>query len=215
MDPIAETPQKHFLNRVTPFSKALALILFVALPLLTLYLGYQAGLKDNAFKHEVTPDNAVSARNQADTESEVSSGEFHVVEKEQYIVSIPKEYSFTSRREEDALIVDYYANGQGDEIVIVISPLSEEFVRIDSVRTLIQNPRDAQAQVAYGNQSTYDLADPTYRYEYANGRAVLVYAGGIVHEIIGGTQSKPILYNFTSANNPEYLEQVVRSFTVK
>jgi len=51
MEPITETPQKHFVNRVTPFSKALALILFVTLPLLTLYLGYKIGTDGN-----VSPD---------------------------------------------------------------------------------------------------------------------------------------------------------------
>lgn len=51
MEPNIETPQKHFVNRVTPFSKALALILFVTLPLLTLYLGYKIGTDDN-----VSPD---------------------------------------------------------------------------------------------------------------------------------------------------------------
>lgn len=215
METTSDTPQKHFANRVTPLSKALALILFVVLPILTLYVGYQAGIKHNVSDSEAVSEEISSTSNPISTETESPPEEFYVVEKEEYKVSIPKDYSFTNRREEDTLTVDYYANGQADEIVIVINPLSEEFVRIDSVRTLIQNPRDAQAQAAYGNQSTYDLADPSYRYEYVNDRAVLVYAGGIVHEIIGGTQSKPILYNFTSANHPEYLEKIVRSFTVK
>lgn len=46
MEPTSETQQKHFLNRVTPFSKALALALFIALPLLTLYGGYRVGVGD-------------------------------------------------------------------------------------------------------------------------------------------------------------------------
>lgn len=45
MEQDLETPQKHFVNRVTPLSKLLALMLFVALPILTLYLGYREGIQ--------------------------------------------------------------------------------------------------------------------------------------------------------------------------
>lgn len=38
-------PQKHFINRVTTFSKVLAVILFITLPVVTLYIGYQQGIK--------------------------------------------------------------------------------------------------------------------------------------------------------------------------
>jgi hypothetical protein len=46
MEPTTETPQKHFANKVTPVSKALALAFSIALPLLTLYVGYQAGMRN-------------------------------------------------------------------------------------------------------------------------------------------------------------------------
>lgn len=46
MEPEIQMPEKHFVNRVTPFSKTLALILFIGLPIFTLYFGYQAGIKN-------------------------------------------------------------------------------------------------------------------------------------------------------------------------
>lgn len=48
MEPISEVSQKHFVNRVTPFSKALALFLFVTLPVLTLYVGFRYGIDQRA-----------------------------------------------------------------------------------------------------------------------------------------------------------------------
>lgn len=48
MEPNTENPQKNFLNRATPFSKVLALVLFVVLPVLTLFAGYKYGHGDEA-----------------------------------------------------------------------------------------------------------------------------------------------------------------------
>lgn len=39
--------RKHLLNRITPFSKILALVLFVTLPVATLYIGYQKGVQNS------------------------------------------------------------------------------------------------------------------------------------------------------------------------
>lgn len=50
-------PQKHFINRVTTFSKVLAAIVFVALPIATLYLGYQKG----AASLPTSPENTLPA----------------------------------------------------------------------------------------------------------------------------------------------------------
>lgn len=52
MEPIPETPQKHFLNRVTKFSKILSLILFVTLPIVALYIGYKSGAEDTLSSQE-------------------------------------------------------------------------------------------------------------------------------------------------------------------
>lgn len=56
MEPNAQipVPEKHFINRVTPFSKALALILFIALPLITLYFGYHEGKKAGSVSQSET-----------------------------------------------------------------------------------------------------------------------------------------------------------------
>ena len=48
MEPTTETPQTHFVNRVTPLSKILALVLFIALPIATLYIGYEKGRSNMA-----------------------------------------------------------------------------------------------------------------------------------------------------------------------
>ena len=47
------THEKHFVNRATPLSKGLALVLFIMLPLLTLYIGYQAGIEGDIVPEQV------------------------------------------------------------------------------------------------------------------------------------------------------------------
>jgi len=39
-------PQKHFMNRVTTLSKVLAAVVFITLPIVTLWLGYQRGAQE-------------------------------------------------------------------------------------------------------------------------------------------------------------------------
>lgn len=56
-----ENPQKHFFNSVTPFSKTLALILFVTLPVLTLYIGYQKGSSEERSREVVIQKEATAS----------------------------------------------------------------------------------------------------------------------------------------------------------
>lgn len=73
-------PEKHFMNMVTPLSKTLALVLFVALPLVTLYIGYQAGLKTGILSGEMSgavqvipaTESKSSIRSYSDPETKIS-----------------------------------------------------------------------------------------------------------------------------------------------
>ena len=67
MEPTTETPQTHFVNRVTPLSKILALVLFVALPILTLYLGYKKGTETPSSSESVFTGERVNKGMQADS----------------------------------------------------------------------------------------------------------------------------------------------------
>lgn len=41
---VPEVPKKYFINRATTFSKVLTVILFITLPIVTLYIGYRIGM---------------------------------------------------------------------------------------------------------------------------------------------------------------------------
>lgn len=75
MEPTTETPQKLFVHRVTPFSKGLAVILFVALPILTLYIGYKTGVATGTSQELPTTDLPYgTSQTQQETESQVPPG---------------------------------------------------------------------------------------------------------------------------------------------
>lgn len=49
----AQVSEKHFINRVTQLSKILAAIVFITFPIITLYVGYQAGLKTGSLNTQM------------------------------------------------------------------------------------------------------------------------------------------------------------------
>lgn len=98
MEPTIETSHKHFVNRVTPLSKALALALFVALPLLTLYVGYQAGTRtvDPGIGAQVSDAKEMSTPVVEFEQRELSSNEVHLS------VSLPKDWVARSSSEAES-----------------------------------------------------------------------------------------------------------------
>lgn len=100
MESIVEAPQKHFLNRVTPFSKILAFILFVTLPIITLYIGYQRGTQNTASLQQSAMEGSESAMASSFPWAKVSEA---TKATDYYIVGS----SMSS--------VDYYPNGDANK----------------------------------------------------------------------------------------------------
>ena len=89
-----QVEQKHFINRVTPFSKTLAVVVFVALPILTLYIGYQKGSKvahplESASNHQV--EKTVESSNSRDG----FSGKLNILSVNTATGSVPLEVTFS------------------------------------------------------------------------------------------------------------------------
>lgn len=74
MEPTFEAPQKHFVNRVTPFSKGLALVLFVVFPVVALWVGYAVGANSTHSSNYQDDSSISTSVNLADDEPEATHG---------------------------------------------------------------------------------------------------------------------------------------------
>lgn len=98
MEPTNEVSQKHFVNRITPLSKTLAVIFFIFIPLITLYAGYKVGTKHNIVPSAVKSD--TTAVNEVNT---VTTSKTYINEELGFSVEIPAGWIVTYE--------DYYGSG--------------------------------------------------------------------------------------------------------
>lgn len=87
-------PQKHFINRATTFSKILAAVVFITLPLVTLYIGYQQGMKVTSYSQTPSPEFSFETKESLDVPSQtegVIEAELPVLAYDENFLSVDKE----------------------------------------------------------------------------------------------------------------------------